>query len=102
MTRTGLLQTELDLIRGVLAKHPRVKRALLYGSRAKGTQSPSSDVDLALVGIEAPLEVEAIAGELEELPLPYRFDVRGLELLKHVPLIEHIARVGIPIYENEP
>jgi predicted nucleotidyltransferase len=65
----GLAPRELDLIRGVLARHPAITGAILFGSRAKGTAGPASDVDLALEGIADPLQAAAVAGELEELPL---------------------------------
>jgi uncharacterized protein len=45
-----------------------------------------------------PLRAEAIAAELEELPLPYRFDVQSLAHIQHRPLLEDIQRVGILIY----
>ena len=98
MASTGLSERELALIRGVLARHPGVTGALLFGSRAKGTAAPASDIDLALEGIDDPLRAEAIASELEELPLPYRFDVKALAAIQHQPLREHVARVGVRIY----
>jgi predicted nucleotidyltransferase len=94
----GLTPRELDLIRTVLARHPAITGAILFGSRAKGTAQPASDVDLALEGIEDPLQAQAIAGELDELPLPYRFDVKALAAIRHRPLLEHIARVGVRIH----
>lgn len=94
MTR-GLSEHDIDLIRQVLARHPAVTGAILFGSRAKGTASPASDVDLALEGIDDQLQAEAIAGELEDLPLPYRFDVKALAAIRHGPLREHILRVGV-------
>lgn len=94
----GLSARELDLIRTVLARHPAVTGAILFGSRAKGTAQPASDVDLALEGITDPLQAEAIAGELEELPLPYQFDVKALAAIRHRALLEHIERVGVRIH----
>jgi predicted nucleotidyltransferase len=96
--RTGLSQRELLLIRGVLTRHPEVTGAVLFGSRAKGTATPASDIDLAFEGIDDPLRAEAIASELEELPLPYRFDVKALSSIRYPPLREHIARVGVRIH----
>ncbi len=96
--RPGLSEHELRLLRDTLRRHPRVVGAILFGSRAKGTHSPQSDVDLAVVGNLTPLEAESIAGELEELPLPYHFEVQSLERITHEPLREHIGRVGIRIY----
>lgn len=95
--RFGLSPQELDLIRGVVLRHPEVTGAVLFGSRAKGTARDASDVDLALEGAKDPLVGAAIAGELDELPLPYRFDVVTLASLEFEPLREHIRRVGVRI-----
>ena len=98
MNETGLTEAEWGLIREVLAAHPDITGAILFGSRAKGTASPASDIDLALEGVDDPLRAEAVAAELEELPLPYRFDVKALAALQSAPLLEHIHRVGILVY----
>ena len=98
MNAFGLPHTDLDLIRGVLQRHPHVTAAHLFGSRAKGTATASSDIDLALEGITTPLQAEAIASELDELPLPYHFDVVALSTVKSEQLRDHIARVGLRIY----
>lgn len=98
IARSGLTQHELDLIRGVLSRNPEITGAVLFGSRAKGTASPASDVDLALEGIDEQLAAEAIANELDELPLPYRFDVKALAAIRDQPLREHIARVGVRFF----
>lgn len=88
----------LELMRAAFRRHPEVASVTLFGSRAKGTHTERSDVDLALTGGVAPLRAEAIAAELDELPLPYRFEVQALEHIHHRPLLEHIKRVGIVIY----
>lgn len=89
---------KLELVRSVFRLHPEVMSATLFGSRAKGTHTHRSDVDLVVAGNIEPLRAEAIAAELEELPLPYRFDVQSLGHIQHRPLLEHIRRVGILIY----
>ena len=98
MSRPPLSDRELALIRDVLRRHPRVTAAILFGSRAKGTHSQRSDVDLAVEGDVSALEAAAIAGDLEELPLPCRFDVQALDRIRHQPLRDHVDRVGICIY----
>jgi len=97
MASGGLTDRELDLIRGVLARHGEITGAILFGSRAKGTASPASDIDLALEGIADELHAEAIAGELEDLPLPYRFDVKAKAAIRSRSLREHIERAGLKI-----
>jgi predicted nucleotidyltransferase len=93
-----LAPEELDMVRAVFRQHPEVQSATLFGSRAKGTHSDRSDVDLVVAGDVEPLRAEAIASELDELPLPYRFEVQPLEHIHYRPLLEHIKRVGIRIY----
>ena len=45
----GLPEAAVIAIRQVLASHPEVEAAILYGSRALGRHRPASDVDLTLV-----------------------------------------------------
>lgn len=89
---------EMNMVRSILRSHPEVETATLFGSRAKGTHSDRSDVDLVVTGNVEPLRAEGIASELDELPLPYRFEVQPLAHICHPPLLEHIRRVGIQIY----
>lgn len=96
----GLRPDELRCIRAVFRAAPDVTEVRLYGSRANGTSQPGSDIDLALVGVADPLRAEAIAEQLEELPLPYRFDVRAYDAIGYAPLREHIARVGVTLYRR--
>jgi predicted nucleotidyltransferase len=89
-----LTDREASLISSVLNQHPEVSQVKLFGSRAKGCHTPASDIDLALWGVSA-LQSEAIAAELDELPLPYRFDIKAFESIKQDSLREHIQRRGI-------
>ena len=90
----ALTDREASLISSVLNLHPEVSQVKLFGSRAKGCHTPVSDIDLALWGVSA-LQAEAIATELDELPLPYRFDIKAFESIKQDSLREHIQRRGI-------
>lgn len=98
MNRFGLTDSEEELIHGVLRRRPEVAEAKIFGSRAQGNSQPHSDVDLALWGNISFAALAAIAGELEELPLPYTFDVQAYEAIRHAPLREHIDRVGRSFY----
>ena len=98
MKLPALTPYELALINGVFRRHPEVALAKVFGSRAKGTHSPSSDVDLAVWGAVDSLRAESIAAELDELPLPYRFEVQPFERISHLALRDHIERVGLAVY----
>lgn len=95
MSLLGLTIHELDAIRSVIARHHNVQRAIVYGSRAKGTFRHNSDVDIAVDGDVSPLQAQFIAGDLAELPLPYQFDVVSLRHITNHALREHIQRVGV-------
>ena len=47
---TGLPAAAIAAIQAVLASHPQVERAVLYGSRALVRQREASDIDLTLIG----------------------------------------------------
>jgi len=103
MKAPPLAPAELALLRGVFRRHPEIRAAKLFGSRAKGTHASHSDIDIALWGDVDALQAEAIAAELDELPLPYHYDVKPFNTIKLRPLREHIERVGIPLYpESAP
>lgn len=89
---------ELAMVQAVFRRHSEIETATLFGSRAKGAHSERSDVDLVLTGNVEPLQAEGIAAELDELPLPYRFEVQPLSQIRYRPLLDHIQRVGIQIY----
>jgi predicted nucleotidyltransferase len=98
MIDIGLDDNALKLMRSVFVQFPDVCRVVLFGSRAKGIAGNSSDVDLAVDGISDELEIERMTMELEDLPLPYQFDVKALNCIENPALREHIERVGITIY----
>jgi predicted nucleotidyltransferase len=99
---TGLSPDEIERMRSVFRRVPAIGEVVLYGSRAKGTHRPGSDIDLALVGLDDPLQAEAVAEELDELPTPYRFDVKAYGSIADGPLREHIVCVGVSLYRRDP
>jgi len=96
----GLRPEALELIRGVFRRHPEVRRVEVFGSRAMGTFENQSDVDLAVWGDVDPHLLARIMGELDELPLPYLFDVKAYESIQHEPLKRHIDECGKPLYRH--
>jgi predicted nucleotidyltransferase len=97
----GLRPEELELIRAVFHRHPEVRRVKVFGSRAAGHFEDSSDVDLALWGDLNPALLGRILRELDELPLPYAFDVEAYETIRHPLLKRHIDEVGKLLYEQQ-
>jgi predicted nucleotidyltransferase len=97
----GLSAATLATVRGILSRHPAVESAILYGSRAKGTHKPGSDIDLSLIGDALDFDaLAAIAGELEESDIPHTVDLSILARIDNPRLVEHIERVGKLFYRR--
>jgi len=94
----GLTADALELIRSVFRRHPEVHAVKLFGSRATGRFEDGSDVDLALWGDVNPHLLGRIAQELDELPLPYTFDVKTYEAIGHESLRCRIDQTGKTLY----
>jgi predicted nucleotidyltransferase len=100
MTNLGLTEKELDLIRSVFSEITATRKAVIFGSRAKGNFKKYSDVDIAVFGGENHVNIGEIITALDELPLIYKFDVVAYEELKNAELKEHIDKLGIVFYEK--
>lgn len=99
----GLPAETLAAMRCILAQEPNVQQAILFGSRAKGTYRPGSDVDLALVGENLTLDtLGRLARAFEESAVPYQVDLCWLAAVDHPALLEHIERVGQVFYSGLP
>ena len=97
----GIKQTYIDQINAVLATYPAVEKVLLYGSRAKGTHSKWSDIDLAFCGETMTLSLlMKIENELDDLLMPYKLDASIFHLIENTDMIEHINRLGVVFYER--
>ncbi|MFM9102135.1 MAG: nucleotidyltransferase domain-containing protein [Cyanobium sp.] len=95
LTSTGLPPAAITAIQQVLANHPAVEQAILYGSRALGRHRPASDIDLTLIGSGlSATTLSRIDAELDDLLLPWVIDLSRFASLTHPGLLAHIERVG--------
>jgi predicted nucleotidyltransferase len=102
MNAHGLSRQTVERIQDVLAHYPEVQRAVLFGSRAKGTARPGSDIDLALYGQGLDWRVLGrIEDELDDLLLPYSFSLLHHDARTDSEVAAHIARVGLPFYQRQ-
>lgn len=99
---TGLKVSIIERIITVFAAHANLEQAILYGSRAKGNYREGSDIDLTLTGGALnDRELGQIDNELDDLLLPYTFDLSLLSQIDNPDLIDHIQRVGIVFYQKD-
>ena len=79
---------------GICRKYSATK-VVLYGSRAKQTCRPESDIDIAVSGV---VDIGALQEEMENIPTLYTVDVLSLDECKNNLLLEDIREYGREIY----
>ena len=101
--RFGLKEKKIKKIQAVFAAFPQIEKAMLFGSRAKGNHKNGSDIDLTLFGGEdLTLEVlYRIMDEIDDLLLPYTFDLSIFHQISDPDVIDHIRRVGVVFYDKK-
>ncbi|MEQ6885985.1 nucleotidyltransferase domain-containing protein [Salicola sp. Rm-C-2C1-2] len=96
----GLPAHALEQLRACLGRYP-IERAIVFGSRAKGTHRYASDIDLTLI---APAMTHWQLLELEQaiddLLLPWKVDLSLYHHIDNEALKAHIDRVGEPLSLN--
>lgn len=99
----GLNESTITALQSVLRRYPQIQKAILYGSRAKGTYKAGSDIDLTLVG-NAHLNDTLLAQiecEIDDLLLPYTIDLSILDSISDFEVRAHIDRAGIIFYQRD-
>lgn len=99
--RYGIKEEYWQKLSELFASFPLVEKVILYGSRVKGTYKPFSDIDITLVGENLThSDLLKIMNDIDDLLLPYMFDISLLHDLRNEELIEHINRKGAVIYKR--
>ena len=97
----GLDEAVIKNLKRIFSKFPAVEKVILYGSRAMGTYRHGSDIDITLLGNNLSNQtIFGIQDEIEELYLPYSFDISIFDRIDNQDLIDHIKRVGKVFYEK--
>lgn len=90
-----------DFVR-IFQRYPQIEEVLIFGSRAKGTDRPWSDFDLAVV---APTltdrEFSKLWNEIDDLPLVFKIDLVHWDRLPEDRFKEKIHREGKRFYPSE-
>lgn len=101
MIDSGLSKKEIESIKEIFSKYTQIEKVLLYGSRAKGNYKPASDIDLTLIGTNIDLSLQQkIEFDLDDLLLPYKFDLSIYSKIINPEFIKHIDRKGKEFYKK--
>ena len=72
-----ILPGEWEIVRQILERHVPAREVWAFGSRAKGSAKPFSDLDLIVLG-EQPLSLSILAelaDDFSESDLPFKVDI---------------------------
>jgi predicted nucleotidyltransferase len=98
----GLDESQLQEIRQILSGFLSIESAILFGSRVTGTFTPSSDVDIALMGDDVSLKDQLqLSARLNDNKSLLKFDVVRYSTMTNKELMDHIRNQGIKIYERD-
>jgi predicted nucleotidyltransferase len=98
----GLKDETINQLKGVFLKYPEIDEVVIYGSRAMGNYKKGSDIDITLKGSKLNLGIlSKIDLDLDDLLLPYTFDISIFHQIDNPDLINHINRVGKIIFKRE-
>lgn len=100
IAKYGLKEEYLEMFNRIFEKYEEIDEVKIYGSRAYGNCSETSDVDLAFYAKSSKSLKDALIKDLDELPTPFLFDVTDYNHIKYKPLKENIDLVGKTIYKK--
>lgn len=97
----GLTDSEMQVLHELFAENEKIEQVILYGSRAKGTYKPFSDVDITIVGKGLTrLDIDRLHATLDKSPIPYIFDIFVFDTLKNENLKENVSQCGVVLYKK--
>ena len=75
------------------------EKVILFGSRAKGTATERSDIDIAVSGVKS-CDVLDLEEKLQDIPTLYTIDLVDLDTCRNQLLLEDIRQYGREIYKK--
>lgn len=97
----GLTQKQFKLIEDAIISFNEIEKVIIFGSRATCNFKPASDIDLAVIGknVNANI-VTRLYSLLEDLPLPFMFDVLDYDQISNNALKNKVDSQGKVFYER--
>lgn len=98
----GLTQKQYQLIENTINSFSEIEKVIIFGSRATGKCRASSDIDLAIVSKNLNRTViNRLASALDDLPLPFMFDLLNYDAISNSNLKDKIGLQGKFFFERQ-
>jgi len=98
----GLTQKQFQLIENTIISINEIEKVLIFGSRVRDSFKPSSDIDLAIIGKNVtPDVINNLSSQLDDLPLPFMFDVIDYNIISNITLKNKIDSQGKLFFERQ-
>jgi uncharacterized protein len=82
------------------ASRYNIKKIILFGSRARGDNSLSSDYDIAVIGESlSAIDKAKFSSEIEEIETLKKIDIVFIDSSTNDALVKNIKQDGVTIYE---
>ncbi len=98
----GLTNKQFKLIEDTIISFSEIEKVLIFGSRAENNFKPSSDIDLAIFGKDINNDVvNKLSSQLDDLPLPFMFDIINFKNISNLSLQHKIDVQGKLFFERQ-
>ncbi|HVZ95424.1 MAG TPA: nucleotidyltransferase domain-containing protein [Chitinophagaceae bacterium] len=98
----GLTERQFHIIEGAIDSFKEIEKAIIFGSRAQGNFKASSDIDLAIIGKDVTSNIiTKLSVALDELPVPFMFDILDYKALSNKNLKNKIDSLGKIFFERK-
>jgi len=99
--RFGLDENIIEKITKVFENQPKVDKAFIFGSRAKGNYRADSDIDIAVKGYDLTVEdILKMSAAIEKAAIGFEVDLVDYDSIKEKALKDHVDRIGIEFYNS--
>lgn len=96
----GLRDDVMENLYRIFKSYP-MEKVVLFGSRARGTNSVTSDIDLAVYGRQMTnRQISLLSEDLDESDIIYRFDLVHVGATVNPQLMANIEKDGYVIYSS--
>ena len=96
------MEAVLEAIVGKILSYKSAEKIVLFGSRARTSHEPTSDIDIAIVDPAWTRDDVALAHDRveEEVQTPLKIDILALHLISNQRLRDRIRSEGKVLYER--